>query len=210
VYPRARRPAGGLVSTVGDLLRFGRWQLSESWTAAGRVPVARPTAGVYGLGWWGERVDGVDMWGHPGSYGGFQTKLLLVPDRDTVIVGLTNNGRGAQALREIDDEIFERLLGARRRVPNTVPLGADELRAFGGTYENDQLHAVVAADGDALHVEAAERLPTGEAGERASVRARPIGPRTFEILDGDWVRERFDFPRPGFARIGSRLAERIA
>jgi hypothetical protein len=39
--------------------------------------------------------------------------------------------------------------------------------------------------------------------------ARPIGDRTFEIVGGYRVRERFDFPRYGFARISSRLAERV-
>jgi hypothetical protein len=38
--------------------------------------------------------------------------------------------------------------------------------------------------------------------------ARPIGERTFEITEGDRVRERFDFPLEGFGRFGSRLAER--
>ena len=28
-YPRARRPSGGLTSTVDDLLRFGRWHLAQ-------------------------------------------------------------------------------------------------------------------------------------------------------------------------------------
>lgn len=49
-YPRARRPSGGLVSTVADLLRFGRWQLTEPWTAAARVPVAKPPAASTGSG----------------------------------------------------------------------------------------------------------------------------------------------------------------
>ena len=44
---------------------------------------------------------------------------------------------------------------------------------------------------------------------KTPVRARPIGRRTFEIVEGDWVHERFDFPREGFVRLGSRLAARV-
>jgi hypothetical protein len=39
--------------------------------------------------------------------------------------------------------------------------------------------------------------------------ARAIGERTFEIVGGRRIRERFDFPREGFGRFGSRLAERV-
>jgi hypothetical protein len=126
-----------------------------------------------------------------------------------VIVGLTNSGRGGQALREIEDEVFEQLLGARRRVPETVALERRELEAFCGEYENGELHAAVAVEDGGLRVDAEEQLPTGQPGETASVRARPIGARTFEIIDGNWVHERFDFPRAAFVRLGSRLAERL-
>ncbi len=40
--------------------------------------------------------------------------------------------------------------------------------------------------------------------------ARPIGERTFEVTQGDWEGDRFDFPLPGFGRFGSRLAEALA
>ena len=40
--------------------------------------------------------------------------------------------------------------------------------------------------------------------------ARAIGKRTFEVTEGDAIRDRFDFPVEGFGRFGSRLAERVA
>lgn len=41
--------------------------------------------------------------------------------------------------------------------------------------------------------------------------ARPVGGgRVYEIVAGDRIRERFDFPLAGFGRFGSRLAERLA
>ena len=93
-YPRARRPSGGLVSNVPDLLRFGRWHLAQPDSARLRVVAGKPTAGVYGLGLAGERVGGVEVWGHPGSYGGFQSSLLVVPERGAVFAGLTNSSTG--------------------------------------------------------------------------------------------------------------------
>src|SRR5947209_3157705 len=63
-YPRARRPSGGLVSNVPDLLRFGRHLLDQPQM---RIVHGKPVAGVYGLGVSGERVGGVEVWGHQGS-----------------------------------------------------------------------------------------------------------------------------------------------
>ena len=120
-YPRARRPSGGLTSTVEDLIRFGQRHLDSPDGARMRIVHGKPAAGVYGLGLWGERVGGVEVWGHPGSYGGFQTSFLVIPDRDAVFVGLTNSSRGANALHEIENTFFERVIGERRPRPRLSP-----------------------------------------------------------------------------------------
>jgi CubicO group peptidase (beta-lactamase class C family) len=191
------------VSTVSDLLGFAERQLGDPSTDVLRVPAGKPTAGVYGYGFDGQRVGGVDVWGHSGSYGGFQSSFLLVPSRDAAFVGLTNSGRGKQALREVEDAWFEALLGARRRVPETVELSADALRGFEGVYANAESRVAIAADTRYLVADFSD-----QSGLEATVRARAIGTRTFEIVDGDFERDRFDFPRAGFARFGSRLVER--
>jgi len=204
-YPRARRPSGGLVSNVPDLLRFARWQLESPWTAALRVPLGKPPGGVYGLGFFGERVGGVDVWGHDGSYGGFQSSLLLIPARDAAFVGLTNSGRGRQALREIQDVWFEALLGEGRRSAPTIDLSPAVLALFTGRYANPELDATVTVGGSGLCVE----LLQTATGEPLSLTGRAIGADCFEVVGGDYERDRFDFPLPGFARLGSRLVQRV-
>jgi D-alanyl-D-alanine carboxypeptidase len=196
-YPRARRPSGGLVSNVADLLRFGRWLLAKPQM---RIVHGKPVAGVYGLGVWGERVGGVEVWGHQGSWGGYQTSLLTVPDRDAVFVGLTNASRGGKALFEIEDEFFQRLLGTRRRVPETVELPDEAREELTGSYANSDGWYEVSFAIDGLSL----KLEDGE------FAARAIGERTFEITEAEHVRERFDFPLDGLGRFGSRLAERVA
>ena len=196
-YPRARRPSGGLVSNVGDLLRFGRSLVAEPRM---RIVHAKAVGGVYGLGLHGERVGGVEVWGHGGSWGGYQSSLLTIPDRDAVFVGLTNGSRGAKALYDLEDELFSRLLGQRRRTPPTVELPAEARDELTGSYANSDAWYEVSFAVDGLSL----KLDDGEFGARA------IGERTFEITEGDRIRERFDFPLEGFGRFGSRLAERVA
>jgi len=199
-YPRARRPSGGLVSNVPDLLRFGAWHLAQPDSAQLRVPRAKPPGGVYGFGLFGERVGGSEVWGHGGSYGGFQSSLLVVPDRDAVFVGLTSSSVGRQALRELENVFFEHVLGARRRVAETVHLSPALLESYAGSYANSDGSYDVATAGDGL-------IATYEDGAFA---ARAIGERSFEIVEGTRVGDRFDFPLDGFGRFGSRLAERVA
>src|SRR5581483_8493392 len=203
-YPRARRPSGGLVADVTDILRFGRWQLAEQWTAALRRPVAKPVSGVYGYGFFGERVGGVDVWGHPGSAWGFQSNLLLVPDRGEVFAGLTNSDIGSRALAEIEDLWFERVVGARRALAATVALPSVVLERFAGTYGNDDMTVTVEPDGDRLAGQMTAQ------NESVAVVARAIGERRFEVVSGLYDRQRFDFPLEHFIRVGSTLLERVA
>lgn len=197
-YPRSRRPSGGLVSTVPDLLRFARWFFANG--AAQRVVHGKPIGGVYGLGVFGERVNGADVWGHSGSYGGFQSQFLTIPSHDAVFVGLTNASTGAKALAEIEDAFFERVVGSPRVRPPFVEPRAGELDAFTGTYKNVDVCFEVAHVDGALVVQV----------EGEEIVGRKIGERTFRVPDGPHVHERFDFPLQGFARLGSRLAERVA
>jgi D-alanyl-D-alanine carboxypeptidase len=201
-YPRARRPSGGLTSTVADLLRFAEWHFAQPSSAAMRVVAGKPAGGVYGLGLSGERVAGVDVWGHSGNWGGFQSSLLTIPDRAAAFAGLTNSETGTKALRELEDAFFERTLGARRLAPVFVSLPRDVYESYTGVYafaNGDATFNVEFPGGDILVV----RLDEDE------LHARAIGERTFVVPDGPHVNERFDFPRPGFVRF-SRLAERVA
>src|SRR4051812_32252464 len=105
-YPRARRASGGLVSSVPDLLSFGRWHLARPESALLRVPRAKPPGGVYGLGLFGERVAGTEIWGHTGSYGGVPSSPLLIPGLHAVFVGVANSRSRRRAPRGLGDGFF--------------------------------------------------------------------------------------------------------
>jgi len=199
-YPRARRPSGGLVSNVADLVRFGRRLLDAPAFAEMRRPIGSPIGGAYGLGLFGERVGGVEVWGHTGSYGGFQSQLLLVPDADSVFVGLTNSGSGAKALYDVEQAFFDRAIGSRRVPAPFVDLSEETLGRYEGRYANSDAVAAIRAEAGGLVLEV-----DGE-----EVFVRPIGEARFRVPDGPHVRERIDFPRDGLVRLGSRLAARVS
>jgi CubicO group peptidase (beta-lactamase class C family) len=198
-YPRARRPSGGLVSTAEDLVRFGQRLMAQPGFASMRRPHGKPIGGVYGLGLFGERVGGVDVWGHTGSFDGFQSSLLLVPDVEAVFVGLTNSGYGAKALYDVEQVFFDEALGARRILAPFVDLQAEQLAGFAGRYENCDAAAEILPGPGGLVLRILDE----------EIFVRPIGERQFQVPDGLHVRERIDFPREGFVRLGSRLAARV-
>jgi hypothetical protein len=164
------------------------------------VPLGKPTSGVYGLGLGGERVGGVEVWGHGGSYGGFQSSFRVVPERQAVFAGLTNSSLGSNALYDLEDVFFQHVLGTRRQRPEPVDLPDAVLSSYAGAYENDDgRYAVRCVHGGLVLTVEGSDYP-----------AQAIGERTFEITEGDAAREQFDFPLEGFGRFSSRLAERVA
>jgi CubicO group peptidase (beta-lactamase class C family) len=205
-YPRARRPGGGLWSTVDDLLTFAELHLAGGGVvAAMQVATASRPGGSYGLGWMlREARGGRRCVYHSGSIAGFQSKLVLLPDEDVAFVALTNSARGSVAIERL---LAERGLDAAP--PAVVAVGSAELRAYEGRYASQNLAVEVRVDGDALVVDGGEVDPVSH---RALVsvrsRGRPCGQGEFVVLDGDRDGERFDFPRPGLGRFGGVIAVR--
>jgi CubicO group peptidase (beta-lactamase class C family) len=98
-YPVERRPSGGLWSTVGDLVEYGLVHCQE-WTEL-HEPVGDALGARYALGWWVR--DGV--LDHEGSVGGYQSLLLIVPERELVLAVLTNSWRGSTAIRRVVEDL---------------------------------------------------------------------------------------------------------
>jgi len=179
-YPEWRRPGGGLWSTVGDLVTWGlahcrRWaELHE--------PAAEALGARYAYGWWVR--DGV--LDHEGSVGGFQSLLLLVPERKLVLAVLTNSWKGSALVRHVVEDAG--LVPASEQAP-VAPVA--------GTYALDSLEAVVSAD---RIVERETDPVTGAALERRY----PFSP------DATLMSWRSDFPRAGVARIGWTAVPRVS
>jgi len=93
-------PAGSIVSTAPDLLKFGdalfhgRLLPPETMRAMTAEEPFHPRFTNYGLGLEITRPDyRTTIWGHGGSLPGFRSILWYVPSRDAVIVVLANDTR---------------------------------------------------------------------------------------------------------------------
>ncbi|HEY3462474.1 MAG TPA: serine hydrolase domain-containing protein [Gaiellaceae bacterium] len=173
-YPVERRPAGGLWSTVGDLVEYGLAHCGQ-WEHL-HEPVAAALGAQYALGWW-VRDGFLD---HEGSVGGFQSLLLLVPEHNAVLSVLTNSWRGSSLIRHVVEDL------GLAPPPPQPPV---EVEPIDGSYALDALEAVV--EGASI----TEAEPDPVTGARVE-RRYPLRPAATLMT---W---RSDFPRLGVARIG--------
>jgi|SRR5579862_2703761 len=124
-YWRERRPAGGLWSTAGDLLRYGLAHCRDYDEL--HEPRAEALGARYALGWWVR--DGV--LDHEGSVAGYQSLLMLVPAQELVLAVLTNSWRGSGLIRHVVEELA------------ILPSASGATAAVAGHYSLDDLEATV-------------------------------------------------------------------
>lgn len=197
-YPVARRPSGGLWSTVADLVRFGRHHVDAE--AALHEPQADALGARYALGWWVRDLEGRVALDHEGSVAGYQSLLLLVPEEEVVLAVLTNSWRGSGAIRHI-----VRALDLAPKAGDSAPIPAD----VAGVYALDGVEATLALDGDSLLVTEAETDPVTASRIERRYPARALGGGVFGFGGGALQSHRLDVPRPDVARVGWLALPRV-
>jgi CubicO group peptidase (beta-lactamase class C family) len=119
LYARGRRPGGGVVSTVEDLLRFARFAMADprSLSATGRAVTAGGMGGRYGLGW-NLANQGRIRW-HGGDWGGCHSALLVDPGRRIAVAVVLNDDAGDELRTSLAWSEFTRAGGPAR--PRVAP-----------------------------------------------------------------------------------------
>lgn len=225
-YPRVRRPSGGVISNVHDVLRFAnahlgigdRAFLSDESRLAMQQPVARlrqTTPDSWGIGWEVISHPQGKIVGHGGSFGGYQTQLSIVPEQQFAFVVLTNSARGSAAFPAIKRYLLNAFAGIELSPPETTELPGARLDALAGTFKNGIADvAIIAEEGRLKLIASTHSEITGKMQPMPPVFYSPIDDYEFVALEGAAEGSRlefFDWDGNGahFARIGLRIAERL-
>ena len=168
--PRCRNPGGGVASSAGDLLKWGRVHLGDGSAEGGAevlpaealhrmkdptVQLRGSTLGdSIGIGWFLGDVGGVRTVGHGGGGIGQYGELVTVPEHDFAVVSLSNAGPEGYACNQaIVQLVLETYLGVKESDPETLPYDQERARELVGTYENDAMTFTVTTDGVTLTLE---------------------------------------------------------
>ncbi len=160
---RSANPAGGMMSTVGDLLRFAHMHLGilpdgvtpifpePTRQAMQATQVVVNSAEEWGIGWEKRRLVGNSwMVEHGGWYNGFRAQLTLLPDRQAAIAILTNGPLGHAAIEEMQKELLDKQFSTREADRTPVELAPDLANRYLGHYVQSHMDVKI-TDGDDTH-----------------------------------------------------------
>lgn len=217
-------PAGGVISTAEDQLRWARWWSGEELDVA-VAPLREATrarmleetvpAGnlcdAMGLGWMVDELDGARVVHHGGTGFGLQTLSWFVPQARLAAVVLANARGGIQVQTAVRDHLLASLAGLRSRPLPALELRPAERAAYHGRYlrlgveRDDALTVESSARGVDLLVEAERDTdPPGR------LSARFHGPDEIVLTEGPMRGLRAEFVREADgALLGLRFGARI-
>ncbi len=221
---RAMAPAGTIIGTASDLLKFAAFHLgdgmagerrvlSEAALAAMQKPQVRAAnmAPNWGLGWWLQDAGGTRTIGHGGSTNGHRALLTLCPEQRFAVAILSNGSHGAAAYRHVERFCLRQYAGIVRGDPEGVARDQAVLQTARGTYQNANGEVRVSVEGDGLALDVISRSPYTGKEQRLPVRhAVPVGENEFMVTDTETEGSLFDFVpgkdgSPRFLRLGGRL-----
>jgi len=146
---RAAHPAGGLICTAGDLLKYSRFHMgggtaedgSRLLTPESLMLMRTPYCGAggdrhVGLTWFISQVDETQLIGHGGGTNGQITRLDIAPDRGYVIVVLTNANKGGEVCAAAIKTGLKSYLNLIEPEATPVESTDEELAPYAGKYES--------------------------------------------------------------------------
>ncbi len=213
---RMMAPAGGLISSVTELLAYGRHHLAEPALARMREPQAE-TGGqsdAVGLAWAVREVSGTRVASHGGDMRGQASLLLLVPDRGIVFAMSANAQTGHSVIADA-----QRALLAANGLESDLPSPIDhDLAVYAGRYVASISDLDIVVDGDALEVRTAlKQLVPGSLTsfpDPAPSRFRVYAPDRLIGVEGPLKGARAEVIRGenggvGWLRLGGRIRRKV-
>jgi CubicO group peptidase (beta-lactamase class C family) len=222
--PRRSNPAGGVITSASQLLRFAQMHmgngkhdgvrvLSATSAQAMRAPQIEADAfRTWGIGWGRLEIDGEVIVEHKGSTNGFMARLLMVPGRRFAVAVLTNHADGTAVHNVLARAALRIVCELESPEVSLVSVPAADLAARQGRYSHRLEDLTLTATEEGYDVKRVRRHPFAHTEKPARpYTLRPVSDRTFVASGGGMDGEYLDFilNRDGgvrFLRSDGRLA----
>ncbi len=224
--PRYVNPAGGIISNVTDLLRFGQAHMNEGSIDGKRLLPKKLTremqmpqidaanfAQNYGIGWAIYSNEPNVVLGHGGSTNGFQAQLTLAPDKQFAVAILTNGDAGSKVIRDVEDFVVAQYCDIRIPKRKPITMSKTDLARFTGVYKTRYTEVdIKPKDGGLRIVFSAKSVLANKTTKFPAMYAKPLSDREFLVTEGLSENSRFDFIDNSVdggwrLRIGGRIAD---
>jgi CubicO group peptidase (beta-lactamase class C family) len=156
-------PAGGIVTSIADLLAWARFHLGDDRSADGRRVLSEsglramrdPTVQMpgcalgdaLGIGWILSDVGGAWLVGHDGSTNAQEASLSFLPEQDWALVLMTNSSPGGLALNRIARRrVLAACTGIVEEDPRPELVAPETLGVYAGEYRARGMRCQVAVD----------------------------------------------------------------
>ncbi|MEE2003144.1 serine hydrolase domain-containing protein [Alkalimonas sp. MEB108] len=162
--PRNGAAAGGIVTSVSDLLAWARFHLrgARDDVEAQYLPdnprlqaMYRPTlhmpgcafGDAFGIGWFLTKVGNAWLVSHGGSTHGQEANLAFLPEHDWALVLLTNSSPGGMSFNEAATKrVLAACTGIVEPSVQTVSAAPSELAEYAGEYRARSMRCLVSVD----------------------------------------------------------------
>ena len=154
-FPPTAGSAGGIQSTIQDMLKYARFQL-DGKDASGKILLSKkaldfahapavdaPTGEFTGLTWFVRKYGEITSAFHGGTYIGYRTFLQLIPEHNFAVMVLTNSDRGVEAYTAVADAMVKAFTKLEPHIE--VASGADPsvldpfIGVFKGTFQDFEI-----------------------------------------------------------------------
>ena len=195
--PRRANPAGGIIATVSEMIRFAEMHIGDGAYGDVRILKAETARMMrelhseadftrrWGLGWSLREINGVRAVEHTGATNGFMSRLCVIPERNFALAIVTNGETGGSVHSAIYAHILQQVVGFRRNPPAPIVLTREQMERFAGHFFTGLADILIELDERGLVMHRMNIDPfTREITERPPAHLSPVSETIFAIEEG--------------------------
>lgn len=166
---RSTSPAGGIITTTRDLLRFARFHIGDGTFKGKRLisrrgmemrhsPSIETTAGKkMGLSWFTFPAEkSLTLW-HGGSINGQKTDFRVIPEKKFGLAIFTNSDYGGEVCSKIASAALKEFLSIQSPADKPIVLPKSELKEYFGHYDIPLVSCEMTSDAKGLLVKITDK-----------------------------------------------------